>query len=157
MPQSATQASRFWPPPSGGRTGAAGGLSIRGPAGSRRNPEERKGENGLNRKLKSSIWVEAQIRRCNLLTLPFYVVRRGDPDAGAVFVKLVRGAGGALVLSPARDAEGGPAWRRPLGEDPVTEAAADSWLERQQGYDPDLWIVEIEDSAGRWEPDEPIL
>ena len=111
----------------------------------------------MNPKLTSSVWVGAHVRRCALLALPFYVVRRGDPDAGAIFVKLVRGAGRALVLAPARDSEGGPAWRKPLGADPATEAEADAWLERQGGYDPDLWIVEIEDPAGRWAPDEPVL
>ena len=111
----------------------------------------------MNRKLKPSVWVAAQVRRCNLLALPIYVIRRGDPDAGAVFVKLVRGTDRVLVLSPARDDEGDPAWQKPLGDGQVTEQAADSWLERQQGYDPDLWIVEIEDRTSRWEPDEPVL
>jgi hypothetical protein len=34
---------------------------------------------------------------------------------------------------------------------------ADTWLERQKGYDPDLWIIEIEDPGEQWDPTAPIL
>jgi len=39
----------------------------------------------------------------------------------------------------------------------VPELDADTWLERQKGYDPDLWIIEIEDPGEQWDPTAPIL
>jgi len=111
----------------------------------------------MNQRLKPSIWVEAQVRRCNLLAIPLYVLSRGDGDAGMILIKLIREPDQVIILSATRDEEGEPAWNRPLGPESVTEHEADAYLERQRGYDPDLWILEIEDSAGLWEPDSPIL
>ena len=42
-----------------------------------------------------------------------------------------------------------------LAEGP--EAEVDAGLARQRGYDPDLWIIEVEDRAGRTLLDEPGL
>ena len=33
----------------------------------------------------------------------------------------------------------------------------EAYLARQLDFDPDLWIVEIEDPARLWDPDAPIL
>ena len=66
-----------------------------------------------------------------------------------VFIKLNRLGAGFEILSQTRDEMGRPAWTKPLGEHPVEEAKADDYLERQQRYDADLWIIEVEDRDGR--------
>lgn len=83
------------------------------------------------------------------------MVRRGDPDAGAIYVKLHLGIGvGCVVLAPARDYATGKAWwRRATGADPVPEPDADAYLAREARVDPDLWVLEIEDRQG-WNPFE---
>jgi hypothetical protein len=43
-----------------------------------------------------------------------------------------------------------------LGE-AVADAKAADWCDRQVKFDPDLWIVEIEDREGRAFVDEPIV
>ena len=108
-------------------------------------------------RLKSSIWVQAQLRLCDRAVIPFVVQRRGDPDAGAILIKLDRGQAGFLVLARGYDKDGRRVWTRATGEQAVSEADADAYLERQVKYDPDIWIVAIEDAMGRYEPDGQVV
>lgn len=107
-------------------------------------------------RLRAQLWVDAQSRLCSGLAIPFYVVRRGDADAGMVLIKLIREAGRAEVLVPERRPDDSLAWRRATGAAPVEDEKAEAYLARQIDFDPDLWIVEIEDPARRWEPDGPV-
>ena len=36
-----------------------------------------------------------------------------------------------------------------MGSEPVSENEATGYLARQRDFDPDLWIIEVEDRAGR--------
>jgi hypothetical protein len=100
-------------------------------------------------RLKAKLWVHAAIRQCGVLGIPAMVVASGDADAGAVLVKLNRGAAGCEVFTQVRDGEGRAAWLRATGAEPVDEARADSYIQRQRGYDSDLWVLEVEDREGR--------
>lgn len=102
-------------------------------------------------RLKTDIRVSAQVRRAQIAGAFATIVRRGDPDAGAVAVKLYQGPGRAKLFIQSRDLDGEPVWREPFEEDasPDIEAKIDRWLEKETRIDPDLWIVEIEDREGR--------
>jgi GMP synthase (glutamine-hydrolysing) len=108
-------------------------------------------------RLKSQVLVKAVIRRCDMAAVPALVVRRGDPDSGAVLLKLNRGAEGCTVLSQTRTPEGELVWMRGTGADPVPEPDADAYIARQAKYDPDLWVVEIEDREGRHFLDDRVI
>jgi hypothetical protein len=107
-------------------------------------------------RLKSKFYVQALIRRAEVGGAQAFVVRRGAEEAGAVFLKLNRLDGTCMVLSPARRGEGERVWTKPLG-DAAEEAKAAEYFARQIRFDPDIWIVEIEDREGRAFVDEPIL
>ena len=102
-------------------------------------------------RLKTDIWIKATIKRCLARGVPATVARRGDGDAGMVFVKLNRLEQGCLVYSRQRDFEGNLLWTPATGPEPVPEPEADAYLQRQIDFDPDLWILEIEDREG-WLP-----
>jgi hypothetical protein len=107
-------------------------------------------------RLKSVIWIGAYLRRCNVEGAFAAVRRRGAEEAGAIFIKLNRLDGTATLYGPApqtafddeRPADrafvavmGSPA--------PVPEADVEAKLARETKFDPDIWIVEVEDRAGR--------
>ncbi len=100
-------------------------------------------------RLKSAIWVSALIRRCGIEAVPALVVRKGDATAGGVFVKVNHLNDHAQVYSQARRGDGSEVWMCATGRDPVPEAEADAYIARQAKYDPDIWVIEIEDRAGR--------
>ena len=102
-------------------------------------------------KVRTDIWVAAQVRMCDLAFIPVVVSRRGDPIAGAVLLKLNRLAAGCVVFSQVRDMDGALGWMRGTGKDPVPEPDADQYIARQAKYDPDIWVVEIEDRDGKYQ------
>jgi hypothetical protein len=85
------------------------------------------------------------------------VLARGDPDAGAILLKLNPRETGCTVLAEARRPDGTAVWMRATGSAAVPEADADAYINRQRGRDPDLWVVEIESDAVEALLDSPIL
>jgi hypothetical protein len=105
-------------------------------------------------RLKSGIWVAAYVRRCYVEGVPAVVRRRGAEEAGAIFIKVDRLDGTADLYGPAPQTafEDNPADRAfcpALKAMPAPDAEADACLARQIRFDPDLWIIETEDRAGR--------
>jgi len=96
-------------------------------------------------RVKAGIWVSMALRLGNAGGRYGAVLRKGDPDSGGILVVL-RGRGGVSVLSQTRTAEGESAWMRAPGV--ADEAAADAYVARQVGFDPDLWVVEFESPDG---------
>ncbi len=94
-------------------------------------------------RVKAGIWVSAALRLSFGQGRGGAVLRRGDQDAGGILAVL-RGREGFVVLSQVSGADGERAWMRATGEAPVDQAAADAYVSRQVGRDPDLWAVEFD-------------
>ena len=107
--------------------------------------------------LTTGIWVSAQVRICDRNFIPATIVRRGDSDAGTVLVKVNRFEKGVTVYAQASTLDGEPGWNRGTGATPVTEAEADAYIERQVKYDPDVWVLEIEDRKSAYVLDGKIV
>ena len=105
--------------------------------------------------MKSGIWVAAYVRRCHIEGAFAAVRRRGAEEAGAVFIKIARLDGTADLFGPAPQSsfdEARPADRafvRCLKVQPAREEDVEAFLAREIKFDPDVWIVEVEDRAGR--------
>jgi GMP synthase (glutamine-hydrolysing) len=109
----------------------------------------------VTERLRTDLRVQVWLRRCAAAGLMATVARKGDPSAGALFLKVNRFAGGCEVFSGVSRPDGQPAWLKSAG--PLPERDADAYLERQGRYDPDLWVLEIEDPRGQFSLDEPVV
>ena len=107
--------------------------------------------------LTTGLWVSAQVRLCDRAFIPATVVRRGDSDAGTVLLKLNRFEEGVTVYTQASSTGDQPTWSRGTGPSPVSEAEADAYIERQVKYDPDVWVLEIEDRRGQYKIDGKVV
>jgi hypothetical protein len=107
--------------------------------------------------LTTGLWVSAQIRLCDRAFLPATVVRRGDPDAGTVLIKVNRFDAGVTVYAQTNTFDDEPAWLRGTGPTPVPEPDADAYIARQVARDPDVWVLEIEDRKGQYKVDGKIV
>ncbi len=74
-------------------------------------------------------------------------------DAGAIYIKVSRLDGTATLFGPAPagldEAGEDRRWQPCLEPQSVSEDEADAYLARQTDFDPDLWIVSVEDRQGR--------
>jgi hypothetical protein len=112
-------------------------------------------------RLKASIWIGAYIRRLGAMAIPAMVLRRGDGDAGAIYIKINTLDGFAMVLRPAAtgiiDSDIERFWSPAMPGGRAEENAADAYLARQAGFDSDMWVIEVEDRAGRHFLDEFLI
>jgi hypothetical protein len=107
-------------------------------------------------RLRSDIWVAAYIRRCGVDGASAVLRRRGAAEAGSIFVKVDRLDGSGALFGPAPQslaANLDPGVERVfsrLHESEWTNSdALDERLDREIRFDPDLWVVEVEDRQGR--------
>ena len=103
-------------------------------------------------RLAAGFWVRAYLARLGREAIPAYIAVSGDSESGAVIVKVATMDGFCRAYQRSFDLlQDRRVWVL-LGEGP--ESDMDEKLKRQAANDPDLWIVEIEDPAGRHLLDE---
>jgi hypothetical protein len=98
--------------------------------------------------LSTDVWVAALIRRAQLAGAFATVAMKGDARAGSVLVKTLNQRSGAVRLyAEATRGDGERVWMQPRPD--ASEPELDQYAERARRIDPDLWLVEIEDTEGR--------
>ncbi len=106
-------------------------------------------------RLTADVWVSAYLTRLRLVDIPVFITKKGDATAGAVLVKLNTLDGRATAYQRSFDLMTGDRTWVVLSDG--TEGDVDAALTRQKSFDPDLWVIEVEDRAGRHLLDEPGL
>lgn len=104
-------------------------------------------------RVTSGLWVAAFIRRCYREGAPAVVMRRGSEEAGAIFVVVDRLDGSNDLYAPAPQTEFSEAAPSDRLFQRVLEGqggeAIRSAIEREVRFDPDVWVVAVEDRDGR--------
>ena len=105
----------------------------------------------MSPRLKSRLWVEALLRRCQSEGKFGAVVTAGADDAGTIYVAIHHLNGTYDLLGPPAGPSHSDAGERQFRK---VFAQATAWeevrahLEKQRKYDLDVWLVEIEDRDG---------
>ena len=107
----------------------------------------------MSLRLRTDFWIAALRRRAEAAGAYVSIARRGAEEAGAVFILVDRRDGRCDLYGPAPQSVFDDA--RPsdrlffpmLQERPEEEARVR--MEREVRFDPDLWLVDIEDREGR--------
>ena len=101
-------------------------------------------------RLPSRIWVEALVRRAQVAGAAAFIVQAGDDARGDRLVKVSRLNGTARVMTRGMGMDGTSVFidleAQGIGPD---EASVDAYIARARVRDSDLWVIEIEDPAGR--------
>lgn len=104
-------------------------------------------------RVTSSLFVAALIRRASIAGAQALVARHGADEAGAIFLTLDRLDGLVDLYGPAPQSafsEEGPADRLfTLLRQKRLEIEIAELLAKEIRFDPDLWVVAIEDRQGR--------
>jgi hypothetical protein len=96
-------------------------------------------------RIASEFWVKAYIKTLSLRGIPAFVLARGDDQAGAILVKLTPLDGTSTLYQKGFDIETGSASWVVLAKS--YEADIDAVIARQRSFDPDLWVLEVENIA----------
>ena len=103
-------------------------------------------------RLRTDFWVAALRRRAEAAGAFISVARRGAEEAGAVFLLVDRRDGSFDLYGPAPQSvfSDRPTDRMfSLLAREISEEATRARMEREIRFDPDLWLVDIEDREGR--------
>ncbi len=106
-------------------------------------------------RLTAEFWVHAYLARLRLSDIPAFVTSHGDDTSGAVLVKLNTLDGQAQAFHRTFDLMTGARKWDLLASGP--ERDVDASIAKQRSFDPDLWVIEVEDRMGRHLLDEPGL
>ena len=98
-------------------------------------------------RLTAEFWVHAYLARLRFQEIPAFVVTHGDDTAGAVLVKLNTLDGQAIAFQRSFDLMSGE--RKWVELSSGAEGDVDAAITRQRSFDPDLWVIEVEDRQGR--------
>jgi len=96
-------------------------------------------------RLRADVWVAAYLRRCAWQGAFASLSRKGDESAGTIFLEILHANGNDLWM-PAPGAIG-RVFERPLKD--VSGAELAESVAREVSFDRDLWLVTVEDRAGR--------
>ena len=105
--------------------------------------------------LRADIWVSAYLRRCASEGASAVLRKRGAAEAGAIFVRVDRLDGQTALYGPAPQSELAERdgidrlWARTHREPWIDPLQSEERLRKEMSFDPDLWIVEVEDRRGR--------
>ena len=102
-------------------------------------------------RITAEIWVAAYRAMLEKQGIPIYVNKTGDKRAGAIVVKVSTKGDQVSLYHRVPNTNGERCWTL---FDMNSEEVINETINKQCSFDPDLWVLEIEDPKGRHLLDE---
>ena len=99
-------------------------------------------------KLKSHMIVTAAMRLADQHIIPFYVLKKGDPDSGSIFIEIEADHQHSTLYSRAITFEGFYEYRSVSGNDPLPRHEISEMIEREIRRDDDCWVIATQGEKG---------
>ncbi len=100
-------------------------------------------------RLTTDIIVAAGLRQAGNIGIFATILRKGDARAGAIFVEIEKSSTESRLLARQLNYDNEYEWVCITGEEWVSGTIVQERLTREIAYDPDCWIVTVQDSEGR--------
>ncbi len=104
-------------------------------------------------RVTSEFWVGALLRRASQQGAFATIIHKGAAEAGAIFIIVNDLSGHVSLLGPAPQMSYGSGRSVDRLFEQVAENLTDNELAekvaRERSFDPDVWVIEIEDKQGR--------
>ncbi len=97
-------------------------------------------------RLPVHLLIDAVLMPLNGRGLFYYIKQRGEKNSGMILLKLNGLRGKCRLLQQQRNLDGVFEWVNSMREDFIDEVDVDQFVERSISRDPDLWVIEIEDT-----------
>lgn len=105
----------------------------------------------MSSRVKTELWVQAFLRRCDVQGQFGAVLQRGNAEAGSLIIVVNHLDGTHTLLTPppgpAYDDQGERRFEN-LSSKPLHWDDVQSKLNKAKSFDSDVWIIEVEDRKG---------
>lgn len=99
-------------------------------------------------KLKSQLLVNAAMRLADQQVIPFYVMKKGDPDSGIIFIEVEDTMTHARLYTRAINFDGIYEYRAISGEEPLPNDEISAMVAREIDRDDDCWVISTTGEKG---------
>lgn len=102
----------------------------------------------MSDRLPTALYVEGHLTTLTANATPFYYIQKGNHSSGILMLKLNGLRGDVKLITQQRNFETNQMeWAAALDKEVVEESQADAYIQRAISRDPDLWVIEIEDTT----------
>lgn len=95
-------------------------------------------------RLSSEMTVQSLLRKVNQEGGFAMVLRKGDQIAGAILIICLEKGKDPRLLEKMPSLDGPSTWQKIWPQDTDNKQDLDEYLNRRTGFDPDLWLIELD-------------
>ena len=100
-------------------------------------------------RLKSDFIISTALRKANRMAISAFVHKKGDPDAGAIFLELETDKNSVQLLHRRFDFDENEIWECRNKGEPQPAYIISEQIEREITRDPDCWVISVQDKQAR--------